>query len=220
MEVFDRPTIEIKFDEAKLRHIEAILRGIPNALPKIISRGINRTASPAKTDISREIRQEINITAGDIKEKIKLEKATYQKWSAEIYLSHSMIPILDFGAKQTSKGVSFKVYKSGGRKFINRAFIATMQSGHKGVFRRGIGLSGIIRAERRHTRPAGKKYAITQHNIFIGEQFGPSLYQVFKTEKALPLIQRITEKAYRRLEHNIDAQVEYILGQSRVRRSA
>lgn len=207
--------IEIKLDERKLNQIEAMFRGIPSQLPKIVSRAINRTIAPAKTEISQGIRQEVNLKAADIKDNIAMTKATYERWIATIGLSHSLIPILDFGAKQTAKGVSFKVYKKSGSKLIKHAFITGMRNGHKGVFRRGIGKSGVIRWEKRKTRKAGKKTTVTWHNVFFGEQFGPSLHQVFTTEKSADFVNRVVEQAYKRLNHNIDSQVSYILSQMR-----
>jgi hypothetical protein len=203
--------IEIKLDERKLNQIEAMFRGVPGKLPKIVSRAINRTIQPAKTEISQGIRQEINLKAADIKDNITMTKATYEKWIATIGLSHSLIPILDFGAKETKTGISFKVYKKGGSKTIKHAFITGMQSGHKGVFRRAFGMHGKFRWEKRKTRKAGIKQTINWHNVFFGEQFGPSLYQVFMTEKSADFVARVIENAYTRLEHNIDSQVSYVL---------
>jgi hypothetical protein len=203
--------IEIKLDERKLNQIEAMFRGVPGKLPQIVSRAINRTIQPAKTEIQKGIREEINIKAADAKEQITVTKATYEKWIATIGLSHSLIPILDFGAHETKTGVTFKVYKKGGSKTIKHAFITGMRSGHKGVFRRGIGKSGVVRWEKRKTRKAGIKQAINWHNVFFGEQFGPSLHQVFMTEKSADFVARVVENAYTRLEHNIDSQVSYVL---------
>jgi hypothetical protein len=199
--------VEIKFDEKKIRQLEIMLRGIPRELPRIISRAINKTITPARTEVSQGIRQEINIKAGDVKDKIELKKASTKRWEASISLSHKLIPIMDFGAKMTKKGVSFKVYKSGGRKLMLHAFIAKMKSGHEGVFRRGMD-KRTIRWEKRSTRKAGVKSSVTWHNVFIGKQFGPSLHQAFK--RSADLIQRITQNAYGRLEHNIDNQLEYV----------
>lgn len=204
--------IEIKVDEKKLRQLEIMFRGIPGKIPGILSRSINRTITPARTEVSQGIRQEINIKAADAKDKIDVEKASTNRLEASISLSHRLIPIMDFGAKMTKKGVSFKVYKSGGRKFMAHAFIAKMKSGHIGVFRKAIGMHGEKRWERRKVMRLVLKTMrdspVNWHNVFIGEQFGPSLHQAF--EKSKDLIQRITIKAYERLEHNIDGQIQYV----------
>jgi hypothetical protein len=232
-----QPTIEIKLDESKLRSIEAMFRSVPGKLPQIVSRAINRTVTPAKNEIQKGIRQEINIKAADAKDKIYIDKATYDKWVATIALSHSLIPLLDFGARQTKKGVSFKVWKKSGHKFLKHGFIATMASGHRGVFRRAFGMHGEFRWERRNVTTGTRherKYKkwwnaaeakfydtsprvrnVNWHNVFIGEQFGPSLHDAFQTEQSQDFVSRVIEQAYTRLEHNIDSQVSYVLSQMR-----
>ena len=132
--------VEIKFDDRKLKNIQQILAGIPNAMPRIVSRAINRTAGPAKTQISRAIRQEINIKAGDLNKKIKVQKATFTNWEARIKLSTKRIPLMKFAARQTKEGVTYKIKKSGGRKIIFEiGFIARMSNAHRGVFARAEG---------------------------------------------------------------------------------
>jgi hypothetical protein len=213
--------IEIKFDEKKLRQLEIMFRGIPDEIPGIIFRAINKTIAPAKTEVSKGIRQEINIKAADVKDKIIVEKASTNRLMGTISLSHRLIPIMDFGAKETAKGVSFKVYKSGGRKLMKHAFIASMpnpknpENRHEGVFRKGLGQHKTIRWEKREK--FGKSSSpVNWHNVFIGEQYGPSLHQAF--EKSKDLIQRVTANAYERLEHNIDGQIQYIF--SRIKTGA
>lgn len=178
--------VEIKIDEPQLRQVRQTLAGIPKAMPRVISRAINRTISPAKTAVSRGIRQEVNIKAGDLNKKIKVEKATFGKWEGRIKLSTKRIPLEDFGAKQTAKGVSYKIKKAGGRKVISSGFIATMASGHTGVFKR-----------------KGKT------RLPIQEKFGPSIGIVFK--RANRLVQKVTADAYKNLEKNIDSQIRFIL---------
>jgi len=232
-EHFGRPTIEIKLDERKLKQLESMFRGIPGKLPQIVSRAINRTVTPAKNEIQKGIRQEINIKAADAKEKIYMQKATYNRWIATISLSHRLIPVLDFGAVQAKGGVRFKIYKKHGSRFMEHAFITGMRTGHRGVFRRGVGMHGERRWERRNvlwgTRHEKRtkqwwSYAeskfydtsprvrnVNWHNVFIGEQFGPSLHQVFQSEGSQNFVGRVIEQAYQRLEHNIDSQVSYVL---------
>ena len=187
--------VEIKFDERQLRRIELMLRGIPKALPQVISRAINRTASPAKTDISKEIREEINATAKRVNERLILKKATYQNWVASIHISRRRLPLMAFGAKQTATGVSYQIKKGGGRKTIKSAFTATMMSGHEGVFKR--------KGEARFP---------------IAEKFGPSIGMVFESSESL--ISRITAKANEMLKHNIDSQLDYVLSLGRLRKTA
>lgn len=202
------PLIDIKLDQRKYRRIQSLLKSVPRDLPKILSRALNRTIKPAKTEVSKGLRKEINIKAAEVKKGTKVNKASTARLITSIILSHKKIPIVKFGAKQTKKGVTFKVYKKKGRKTMEGAFLATMSSGHKGVFRRGIGQNRRQINQIRSTRKSEKSSQVTKHNIYIGEQFGTSLHKAFA--KSEQLIKNIIAKAYQRLDHNIEAQIKYV----------
>lgn len=180
--------VEIKFDEAKLRRIQLMLRDIPRAMPRVMSRAINKTAKSAKTSIARQIATEINMKISVIKKNITLRRASYRIWRAVLEIWTGRIPLINFAAKQTAKGVSYKIDKKGGRETIKSAFIATMASGHKGVFKR----KGAAR-------------------LPIVELRGPSVGEVYRSSAGLA--QTAERRAYKELERNIDDQVKLVLGQ-------
>ena len=187
--------VDIKFDQAKLKRIERMLRGIPGAMPKVVTRAINKTAGPAKTQIGKEIRTEINTTTKRVNQRLFLQKATYTNWAATISISKRRLPLMSFGAKQIKKGVSYNILKSGGRKKIDSAFIQTMSSGHVGVFRRK-----------------------SDQRLPIVEMFGPSIGQVF--DKSVSIAKRVIFQAYKRLDHNIEHELNYVLGRFKKRGAA
>lgn len=85
---------------------------------------------------SRRIREKKGIQAGQIDRALTL---LYPP-SKDVFLWRLVakakpIPLIAFGARQTRTGVSVEVTK-GKRSIIRHAFIATMASGHKGVFMR------------------------------------------------------------------------------------
>jgi DNA-binding transcriptional regulator YiaG len=180
--------VEIKYPDNKLKQLEKMFAQTARAVPRVIMRGINRTVTPARTQISRELRKEINIKAGDLNEKINVRRATMSRWEARIELSTYRIPLLDFGARQTAEGVTYKIKKSGARELIPSAFIATMSSGHRGVFKR-----------------------LYKQRLPIQEKFGPSIGIVF--QRSEQLVKTVTADAMTNLEKNIDAQVKYLLSQ-------
>jgi hypothetical protein len=100
-----------------------------------VARAINHTIAKAKTGASRDIRGEYKVKAKDLSGKLAISKATRVSQTGMIRVSAKPLPIVSFGARQTRKGVSVKI--TGKRKVIKSAFIATMKSGHKGVFVRG-----------------------------------------------------------------------------------
>lgn len=188
--------IDIEVNQKQLRRVEQMLRGMPREIPKILYRAVNRTAALAKTQISREIRQEINIKAKDLNEKVILQRAKLHWPVATIGLSKKRVPVMDFAARQTKTGVSYKIKKAGGREQIKHAFITTMpETGHTGVFKRW-----------------GKT------RLPIVELFGPSVGEIFKRSQSL--IKRITEQAYKNLARNIESQLDYVLARRKAARAA
>lgn len=188
-----QPLVEVRYDEAKLQRIRRMLRNVPNALPKVMSRAINKTATSARAEITRRIAARAKIKAKAIRQAIVIHKASYKRWQATLNVTHKRIPLIHFGARQLKKGVTYRIEKTGPRKRIKSAFVQTMPvSGHKGVFRR---------------------YRATTRRLPIIELYGPSVAGVF--EGAAGIARGVQQSALQKLEANIDAQVRYLLSKRR-----
>jgi len=89
----------------------------------------------AATDLKRRVGTQITAKKGDIAKGISKKKTTfYGSVGAKPYRPG----LLAFpGTKQTKHGVSYRLSRTAGRKRIEHGFIATMPSGHRGVFARG-----------------------------------------------------------------------------------
>ena len=101
--------VEIKFDERKLKNIQRQLRDVPRAMPKVMSRAINRTAKTMRVEIASNIVKKINITVSTAKKNITKTKARYGHWQSTISISPKRIPLQKFKARQTKKGISYKI---------------------------------------------------------------------------------------------------------------
>lgn len=176
--------IEIKFDKKKLKAIERQLAAVPRALPKVMSRALNRTATSARTATSRSLAKQTGLKVKDVRSRIRIERASYSHWRSAIRVSTERLPLLAFRARQTRRGVSYRT-DSGG-EMLPHAFIATMSSGHRGVFKRR-----------------------TAARLPIVELRGPSLGQVFSDADAET--QRLYTQARAKLEKNIAEQVKLIV---------
>lgn len=185
--------VEVKFDEAKLRRIQLMLRDIPRQMPRVVSSAINKTAAMARTQVVRRIASEVGVKQKRIKQRVTLQKATFTCWRARIGIGARRLPLMAFGARQKKKGVSYKIEKSGPRKTLKSAFIATMKTGHEGVFMRG-----------------------GPRRLPIFERFGPSIGQVF--ENAPAVAKEVTRSAYVNLQRHIDSQIARAL--SKLKRGA
>lgn len=97
---------------------------------RAMASALNKTVAQAKTAMSREIRAEFNISAGKVGESLRITRAvaTGGRFSLSAALEAGgrrgrSLNLAAFGARQTAKGVSFKVKKSGPRKTIPGAFL-------------------------------------------------------------------------------------------------
>jgi len=97
-------------------------------------RALNRTATSVRAEASRQINSRYRIKIAAIKKQLRIKKADRFVQVAEIIASGRRIPLIEFAARQTRKGVTVRVTST--RKLVRHAFIATMPSGHRGVFAR------------------------------------------------------------------------------------
>jgi hypothetical protein len=125
-----------------VRHdMRAIIVGLENYRKELVDgavvRALNRTATTVRAEAAREINAEYaGLKIGAVKDRIVIQKANKITQRVIIFVSGRPIPIIEFAAHQIRQGVTVKV--KGTRKLLRHAFIATMPSGHKGVFvRRG-----------------------------------------------------------------------------------
>lgn len=134
-------------------------------------RALNRAIASANTAMVRVIAGDVGVKQGVVRERIRVEQATPARLRARLYANAKRIPLIDFGAKgpepSRGRGRGVTVKSGSGRRTIANAFIATMGSGHRGVFQRVAGASG-----RRGPAP-------NRSQLPIRELFGPSIWKVF-----------------------------------------
>lgn len=120
-------TIKTNFPEVQ-RQIEQLHRDVAG---KAVVGAVNKTLAQAKTAMSKEIRAEFNIPAVKVGAALRVNKATFRNGLLRIEGSLESpskrgrsINLINFSARQTARGVTFKVKKSGPRKTLRGAFIA------------------------------------------------------------------------------------------------
>lgn len=135
-----------------------------SAFDSAVVAAINHTLGVAKTAANKEIRNEYKIRAKDIRPALSIRRAKRGKntWEIEGALVATGRPLglIRFGARQTKKGVSVNVL--GQRKVVAKAFIATMKSGHSGVFGRGNYNSNRFNFRYKRIRKRGNDTPITE----------------------------------------------------------
>jgi len=200
--------IDIKYDEAQLQRVREMLRAIPQEMPGVISRGINRTARPAKTEIARRLKKELKTDSEQIKKGIILTEATRAHWSAKIGIVKKLIPLIAFRARQTKKGVTYQIGQQG-RKLIKSGFFATMPIKSRG-FWTNLFLGADVPSRPGHTGVFKRK---GKGRLPIQELFGPSLGVAF--EGAPEIVKEVTSGLYFKLSRNIDEQIKCVLEKHR-----
>jgi hypothetical protein len=167
--------IEVQGDEA----IVADFKDYPRRTDLAMLRAINRALSSARTVMVREIAGDTRLKSGDVRAALPLQEATGNRPVGRLAASLKRIPLIKFGARGPEpsrgkgRGVSYALGRSRGR--VESAFVATMKSGHRGVFAR-----------------AGKK------RLPVHELHGPSLGHVFRKHrsKGIARAQEVFEKTF------------------------
>jgi Prophage minor tail protein Z (GPZ) len=163
------------FEVAKLK---AQLEGFSSATrARALGRGLAKVAKQGATVAKSNIAKEYNVKAGAVAERLDVRPRS-NKLEATITArgrkagSHvkSRLPLLEFGAKPTAGGVKYKIRKSGPWKILRHGFIATMDSGHQGVFLRK-------HFKVRGNRAIHEVMAIDVPAMFLGKRVKPLVMQ-------------------------------------------
>ena len=110
---------------------------------KAVASALNKTVALAKTAMSREIRGEFNINASTVNQSLKVQRASAAKGRFQLSAALSSVSrpgrrslnLARFSARQTRKGVTFKVKRSGPRQLIPGAFL--INGGNTVMIRQG-----------------------------------------------------------------------------------
>ena len=159
---------------------------------KATSGALNEMAEQVKVASARSIRDAgYKVRVRTIKQGLSISRASPSKLRAAVIARGRPIPLVEFSARETSRGVSVSVLH--GRKTISGAFIAVMPNGHRGVFVRVEG------AQHKRMTTRGK---VSWHALGVRELFGPSVpdglankevqdaLQAFVSEKFPVLLER------------------------------
>lgn len=208
--------MNIQFDQNQLRDVMAMLSTIDNGAPRAQARAINRTLDGTRSQVVKRVAQEINLTQKVIREHTATLRATVDKLTGIVRVTGKPIPLIEYAARQTQRGVTVRVRKQGGRELFPESFIATMPNkrgarpsatfadlsldasagGHTGVFRRVFTGAGRV------------------GRLPIKERYGPGVAMVFHHNAEDDVTQEGADRLARELEH----EAEYLLRQATGRR--
>jgi hypothetical protein len=141
---------------------------------------INKSAVSVRAKAAQIIRRRYpGFKAAEIKKSMVIVRATRSHPTAKIRVRGRRTPLIAFGAKQTRRGVSVRITT---RKIVRGAFIATMKSGHRGVFWRSgeFGRRGNQKLERiEHLTSLSVPQTIEQEVVLDGlRKFALERYRI------------------------------------------
>ena len=181
--------LTIAFDKKKVDELAKVLAGTKKKVSREMKIAVNATAKKTKTEVSKQIRAELAVKAKVVKETISVTKATDSLAGAVVMVKQTKrIPLRDFGARQTKKGVSYKISKKGGRKFVAGAFQGPRPGAMKASWR-------------------GRVFKrIGKERLPITQLWGPSPWGAMVKKKMKPIAVR---KANKELEKQIERRIRF-----------
>ena len=185
---------------------------------KVVRRALTKAGRRANTEAVRAVRSEYKVPAKAVRKALTTRVSTDDAMEVALSLKGSPTPLADLNPRAyggpsgwPTRGGKGKVRRPGGvtvkikgKKYkIPHAFIATMSSGHVGVFARGG--RGKVAA------PTGETYgsfSFSSQRLPITELYTFSLSQAFRNDKVLrQVVQRVTRDFSGLLAHEIEWQL-------------
>jgi hypothetical protein len=124
-------TIEFNADAAI-----AAMQQAPARTELAVRRALNRALTTGRAEMARRIAQDYGMKVSDAKEAIFTEQATDQRLTVRLVATRKRRPLLDFQAKPTAAGVTFRGLS--GRQLVPGAFMVGVQTGHTGRAHQGV----------------------------------------------------------------------------------
>lgn len=121
--------MKIEISKTDLARVDSLLADIKNGSTKALVTAINATLTNVQTKAAQNVGADLALTAKRIKEDFSLAKANYTNVSGAFISKGEPIGLMQYAAKPTKKGVSFKVKRAGSRTTVAHAFIAPGKGG-------------------------------------------------------------------------------------------
>jgi len=178
-----------------------------NIEEKATIRALNRAGDQSVTAANREIRRVYTISAAFARRQIRVvNRASKGRLYFTIRIFSRRIPLAEFRPRQTQRGVSVAI-KRGSRKLIPRAFLATMPSGHVGVFARIYGKERPDPQFRFGSGSGARKRRWGEPDIPIGELTTLSVPRMFLERTVHAAVKRVARDSFNR---NFQQQVNFL----------
>lgn len=180
----------LQFPEKLIAKTEKDLKKEAGIARRGMARALNRTMVTGRKLAIAEIQKDLLLKTAPFRKQLNIVRATPKNLVVKIRAKRASTPAIAYkGVRQNKRGVTVKYRKSKPRLLHKGAFIATVKSGHKGVFRR-----------------KGKK------RFPIQEILGPNTIAIF--EQVVPAVEK---QLYPVLNKNITHDVNFLRNKSKGR---
>lgn len=191
--------MRVEIDKEAHDKLVKLLEFVGKKANRVLCRTVNATLMNCRTQTAKKIGEHVNLKAKVIKEHFWITRATLSALRSGIEISGMRIPLhqsggANYGVKTvTEGGVVFQVRYDKGKETFRHAFMATMKSGHVGVFMK--------------VEPGARK---------IRQVYGPSIPKALETGGRLDNIlvfskERILENARQQVNRILAMQDEEII---------
>jgi hypothetical protein len=192
--------IKIDVPSEALRDLKRALKSIPEKIPVAISRSINDASRSAVTLIDREVRARYRVSSSDVRSGISRTSSSPSKLEARVTTKGSRFPLFKFGIVARRSDLVIIEEVKGMRTPLQHYFIAIMDSGHVGIFKRT--------GEKKRMRSGHYKGKIREG---IVELFGRARSQMMEAKTVEP---KIEEKANAVFQSRMVHHAEFLLKQA------
>lgn len=152
--------INIVIDDSAIRNM------FPEAkkqINRLATKAINDTAREGRKTINKEVRKGYKVKSREVTAQVKItRRAKVRSPFAIINITRKAVPLIRFAnkAQKNPAGVIITVRK-GKTELVKKAFIATMSSGHTGVYWRGRAKDGGFSRKKSVPRRGGIKNVVS-----------------------------------------------------------
>jgi len=155
-----------------------------------VTRATNNTGRRARTLASKEIRSQVNLKAGYVRQRLRVKRATRGNPEFVISATRRGVLMTRYPYRQTRRSVTVKIKKSGGRAVLDRAFVTQVNAGGRKVDVIAVGQPGKFSTGNRRFKVL----------------YSPSVSQVFNTVR-----DDITPEVNRYFEEQISKELDQAL---------
>lgn len=140
--------IKITVDKQAIRRIESDLMHIKNGAPRAMSNAINHTLGVTRTEASKEIRKQVKLKAGYVRDKLRVQRATVGRLNGAIRTPTRGTLLTRYPHTRYKNGdMGVQIKPTGGKKRMPGAFFIRFANGVQGIAIRTKYGPGLGRSE-------------------------------------------------------------------------